>query len=243
MEIDAEKSKVGTESEGIPVSVSNNGNIIRSPRIDIITAQATVSAADGETIILGGLITRSLQTEHRSVPWLGSIPVLKYLFSYDYTQNQRTELLIILTPHVVRSQGDIERLKQAEFARMSWCEADVFEVHGDVYPATDMRGDMMKQENWETVYPDSDPRGSTRRTAPGNPSVGPPLMNDPALPSGNTLQSLATPVEAAVYQGNTNAQKYQAYNNSQSVPVNPNATQPASYQSNAVPQYTRGGTR
>ena len=243
MEIDAEKSKVGAESEGIPVSISNNGNIIRSPRIDTITAQATVSAADGETIILGGLITRSLQTQHRTVPWLGSIPVLKYLFSYDYTQNLRTELLIILTPHVVRSQGDMERLKQAEFARMSWCEADIFEVHGDVYPATDMRGDMMKQEDWETVYPDSDPRGSTRRTAPGSPSVGPPLMSDPASPSGNTLQSLATPVEAAVYQGSTNVQKYQAYNNGQSVPVNPNATQPASYQVNAVPQYGRGGTR
>jgi general secretion pathway protein D len=159
MEIDAEKSKLGPESEGIPVSISANGDVIRSPRVDTITAQATVSAADGETIILGGLISRSTRIEHRQVPWLGSIPVLKYLFSYDLNQLLRTELLIIMTPHVVRSQGDMERLKQAEFARMSWCEADVFDIHGDVYPPTNMSVEMMDREGWDTVYPDVEPRG------------------------------------------------------------------------------------
>ncbi len=159
MEIDAEKSKLGPESEGIPVSISASGSVIRSPRVDTITAQATVSAADGETIILGGLIARSTRTEHRQVPWLGDIPVLKYLFSYDFNQLQRTELVIIMTPHVVRSQGDMERLKQAEFARMSWCEADVFDIHGDVYPSTNMTSEMMDRDDWEVVYPDVDPRG------------------------------------------------------------------------------------
>ena len=81
MEIDAEKSKLGPEAEGIPISISQNGTVIRSPRVDTITAQATVSAADGETIILGGLISKSSRTNHRSVPWLGDIPIIKYLFS------------------------------------------------------------------------------------------------------------------------------------------------------------------
>ncbi len=163
MEIDAEKSKLGPETEGIPVSISNNGTVIRSPRVDTITAQATVSAADGETIILGGLISRSTRTQHRQVPWLGSLPVLKYLFSYDFNESLRSELLIIMTPHVVRSQGDMERLKQAEFARMSWCEADVFEVHGDVYPPTDLTSDMIQHQPWSVVYPDDDPRGQQLR--------------------------------------------------------------------------------
>ncbi len=38
-EIDAEKSSLGPETEGIPISVSNNGTVIRSPRIDTTTAQ------------------------------------------------------------------------------------------------------------------------------------------------------------------------------------------------------------
>ncbi len=171
MEIDAEKSKLGPESEGIPVSISANGAVIRSPRVDTITAQATVSAADGETIILGGLISRSTRTEHRQVPWLGDIPILKYLFSYDLTELQRTELLIIMTPHVVRSQGDVERLKQAEFARMSWCEADIFDIHGNVYPSTNMTVEMMDRSNWDVVYPDVDPRGIPEPVAESNPDT------------------------------------------------------------------------
>ena len=59
MEIDAEKSKVGDEVDGIPISVSADGTVIRSPRVDTTTAQATVSAANGETIILGGLISET----------------------------------------------------------------------------------------------------------------------------------------------------------------------------------------
>ena len=200
MEIDAEKSKVGPENEGIPVSITNTGTILRSPRIDTINAQATVSAADGETIILGGLISRSSRTEHRQVPWLGSLPILKYLFSYDLNQTLRTELVIILTPHVVRSQGDMERLKQAEFARMSWCEADIFEVHGNIYSGTDVALDCMKQEYGEVVYPDTDPRGTSTRSAPQTPSVGPPLTMDPARFQLDTPELILSPVEPAVFQ-------------------------------------------
>jgi type II secretion system protein D len=161
MEIDAEKSKLGPEAEGIPIFISQDGNVIRSPRIDTVTAQATVSAADGETIILGGLISRTTRTRHRQVPWLGDIPLLKYLFRYDYFDENRTELLIIMTPHIVRNPGDMERLKQAEFARMSWCEADVFAMHGDVFPKTGMMQEWDDQdESVPVIYPDLDPRGA-----------------------------------------------------------------------------------
>lgn len=175
MEIDAEKSSLGPETEGIPVSVANNGTIIRSPRVDTTTAQATVLAADGETIILGGLITKSTRERHRKVPFLGDIPIVKYLFRYDQVETKRTELLIILTPHVVRSPGDMERLKQVETARMSWCAADVFDIHGDIQ--VPMQWGMMTDEsNVPVIYPDDDPRG-TRSLLPAGPegegSAGP----------------------------------------------------------------------
>ncbi len=215
MEIDAEKSKVGPESEGIPVSTSNSGTVIRSPRIDTITAQATVSAADGETIILGGLISRSTNSQHRQVPWLGDLPILKHLFSYDFKQTLRTELIIILTPHVVRSQGDMERLKQAEFARMSWCEADIFEIHGDVYPRPDRAFDTSSRDDVEVVYPDIDPRGSRIRPSSETPTVGPALMHDPSNPL-NFAPELMTPslglVAPAVYDASRNAVGYRAMN-------------------------------
>lgn len=159
MEIDAEKSKLRPESDGIPIAMAQDGSVIRSPVLDTITAQATVSAADGETIILGGLISKESRSLVRKVPWLGDLPVLRYLFRYEMDQVIRSELLIILTPHVVRSQADMQRVKQAEFARMSWCEADVIDLHGDINIYVGPEAHSFDSEDWQVVYPDVEPRG------------------------------------------------------------------------------------
>ena len=154
MEIDAEKSQLGPELEGIPVSVSADGTIIRSPRIDTTTAQATVSAASGETIVLGGLITKSSQQINRKVPWLGDLPLVRNLFRFDSNIEKRTELVIILTPHVIRSSMDSDRIKEMELARMSWCAADVYQLHGDI----DLGQEFYDIEaETQVIYPDGSP--------------------------------------------------------------------------------------
>jgi type II secretion system protein D len=168
MEIDAEKSSLGPEQEGIPITVSLDGTIIRSPRIDTTTAQATVSAASGETIILGGLITNGTQSVNRRVPYLSDLPLLGDLFRYDGTFQRRTELLIILTPHVIRSAEDSERLKQSEMARMTWCAADVYRVHGDIDTIVDSV--PLMDETTPVIYPHVDPRGEG--LIPPDPSPG-----------------------------------------------------------------------
>lgn len=157
MEVDAEKSALGPVAEGIPVSFQE-GNVILSPRVDVTTAQTTVSAADGQTIVLGGLITKSKRTVNRRVPYLSNIPVVGMLFRYDQFIGQRTELLIILTPHVVRSEADAERVKQLESARMSWCLGDAEKLQGDM--GIRSRGSM-EFDGYDTrvIYPDHDPRG------------------------------------------------------------------------------------
>jgi type II secretory pathway component GspD/PulD (secretin) len=159
MEIDAEKSSLGPEQDGVPVAVSVDGTVIRSPRIDTTTAQATVSAADGETIVLGGLITKSTSEFHRQVPWLGDIPVLGRLFRYDGTQSRRTELMIILTPRVIRTPEDNTRIRQTEMARMDWCAADIFEMHGDIGFSADAHPRVLDRNPSQVIYPDLDPSG------------------------------------------------------------------------------------
>ena len=157
MEVDAEKSQVGPDQDGIPVSVSLDGTIIRSPRVDIQTAQATVSAASGETIILGGLITNRKESASRRVPYLSQIPLLGEIFRYDYVDKHRSELLIILTPHVIRNEQEAARIKHIEMARMSWCAADVYEIQGDVGASFD-HGIILDGDT-EVIYPDINPRG------------------------------------------------------------------------------------
>jgi type II secretion system protein D len=189
MEIDAERSELGPESEGIPISVSSTGQVIRSPRINTTTAQTTVSAADGQTIVLGGLITKSNRVRTRRVPLLSDIPVLGLLFRYDLQINRRTELLIILTPHVVRTQADADQVKQAEAARMNWCLGDVEAMQG---PTGIHRRGETEMDHYETivVYPDDNPRGVAEpipAPSPVPPGGQPERAGDMPVPSGPQL--------------------------------------------------------
>lgn len=156
MEVDAERSELGRIADGIPIAVNTDGDPILSPRIRTQTAQTTISAADGQTVVLGGLIFRNNINLTRRVPYLSSIPVLGHLFRYDFEQNLKTELLIILTPHVVRNGEDADRIKQLESSRMSWCLADVERIHGECQICR--RGDCEHcQVDTRVIYPDQDP--------------------------------------------------------------------------------------
>ena len=187
MEIDAERSELGPESEGIPVSISATGEVIRSPTINTTMAQTTVSAADGETIVLGGLITKNTMVGERKVPYLGDVPLLGNLFRYDITQVKRTELLIVLTPHVVSAPEDIERIKRIESARMHWCLEDVHQVHGD--GGLGQAGGVAP-----VIYPDTNPRGelppkhAPKETPAGRDGQGP--AGEKSLPPGQPAPDL-----------------------------------------------------
>lgn len=179
MEIDAERSELGAISEGIPVAFSED-EVIRSPTVNLTMAQTTVSAADGETVVLGGLITKDSSEIRRRVPWLAEIPVLGNLFRFDTNSVRRRELLIILTPHVVRTPADAEKYKKLEAARMHWCLADVHEIHGptglcDDYECPICRG------NTKVIYPDADPRGVMPGEVPPGVVLPPDLKLTPPL--------------------------------------------------------------
>lgn len=178
MEIDAEKSQTGPESEGVPISVLTNGQVIRAPRIETTTAQTTVSAMDGQTVVLGGLITKSKETTARRVPYLSDIPILGNLFKYDSKDDQRDELLIIMTPTIVKSDEDIERLRRTEAARMSWCLADVVSLQGDI--GVRGRYDHWHDSETRVIYPDLEP---------GAPEPG----HGPGVPRGDKPEKIPTP--------------------------------------------------
>jgi general secretion pathway protein D len=57
---------------------------------------------EGETSVLGGLIQTTLTNTVTGVPFLGDVPLLKYLFSTEHAERAETEVLVMLTPRVVR---------------------------------------------------------------------------------------------------------------------------------------------
>ncbi len=91
------------------------------------------------------------------MPLLSAIPVVGNLFRYDADFTRKTELLIIMTPHIVRNEADADRVKQAEAARMSWCLADVRKMHGD--PGIYSRNGEWFDGQTIVVHPDKMPLG------------------------------------------------------------------------------------
>jgi len=68
---------------------------------------------NGETIILGGLIKNSGGKNSVGIPVLGEIPLMKRLFSSDADIGSKLNVVIYLTPYIVRKSGDLQRLRTA----------------------------------------------------------------------------------------------------------------------------------
>jgi type II secretion system protein D len=151
MQISAEKSEVGPELEGIPISISANGTTLRAPRIERTNAITTVSALSGQTVILSGLLQTRKSDIHRRVPIIADIPLIGDLFRYDSVAEERRELLIILTPQIIYNKLDSDLTKQIESSRMSWILSDVVNLHGEA--GLRSRCDEWLEGECDSVYP------------------------------------------------------------------------------------------
>ncbi|SFU17186.1 type II secretion system protein D (GspD) [Pseudovibrio denitrificans] len=85
---------------------------IDSPTIRQRKVNTTVVVNNGESLALGGLIQQRAETTNSQVPVLGDVPVLGTMFRRKEDTEKKTELLILITPHVVRDfkeAGDVTR--------------------------------------------------------------------------------------------------------------------------------------
>jgi type II secretion system protein D len=155
MQISAEKSEVGPELEGIPISISTNGQILRAPRIERTNAITTVSALSGQTVILSGLLQTRKSDIHRRVPIIADIPLIGNLFRFDSVIDERRELLIILTPQIIYNKIDSDLVKQIESSRMSWILSDVVNLHGEA--GLRSRCDEWFEGECDSIYPNMMP--------------------------------------------------------------------------------------
>jgi len=64
-----------------------------------------ISARDGQTVVLAGLVTTSEQNSIQGLPLLGKLPVLGKAFSSENKQQNQSELLIVMTPHILSGTG------------------------------------------------------------------------------------------------------------------------------------------
>jgi type II secretory pathway component GspD/PulD (secretin) len=112
MQIEPEISRLSLQT----TQISENFN---SPVVTRRRATTTVTVKDGQTVVIGGLISDRFERVDRKIPLLGDIPVLGMLFRQYRENSSKTELLIVLTPHVVRSPSNGGASKASEITAES----------------------------------------------------------------------------------------------------------------------------
>ena len=81
------------------------------PSLIVRRASTTVELHDGQSFAIGGLLQNTGQTSQQQLPWVGDVPVLGTLFRSALYQKNETDLVIIVTPRLVRPMrpGDVVR--------------------------------------------------------------------------------------------------------------------------------------
>ncbi|MEW6214364.1 MAG: type II secretion system secretin GspD, partial [Nitrospirota bacterium] len=85
------------------------------------STRTSVAVKNRETVVIGGLMQERNEENLTKVPVLGDIPLLGWLFKYKSVSKKKTNLLVFLTPHIVKEAenlADITREKQKEFAKV-----------------------------------------------------------------------------------------------------------------------------
>jgi pilus assembly protein CpaC len=86
-------------ANGVPL----NGSVV--PALTVRRAETTVELASGESFALAGLLRNDTQQDISKVPWIGDIPILGALFRSNKFRHNESELVIIVTPYLVRPTG------------------------------------------------------------------------------------------------------------------------------------------
>jgi type IV pilus assembly protein PilQ len=96
---------VTKDSVGEIVPSATGGSV---PSIDTRSVQTQVLVNDGETVVLGGIYETESRETLNKVPVLGDIPGLGYLFRSRSNVNNKAELLIFVTPKILREGARIQ---------------------------------------------------------------------------------------------------------------------------------------
>jgi len=91
-----------------------------TPPISTRNVSSVLVAQSGQTIMIGGLITHNKGVTKTKVPFLGDIPILGQLFSNTTVTDRSTEMVVLITPHVITTASDADDLTRAFTEQLDW---------------------------------------------------------------------------------------------------------------------------
>jgi general secretion pathway protein D len=104
------KQEVSDQAQNVLVGGSSYPSFFKR------SVDTTLTVQHGQTIVIGGLMKETKSDNHSGVPVLNRVPVLKWVFGKQDTSRTKSELIILITPHVITSLEDVDAVTQ-EFKR------------------------------------------------------------------------------------------------------------------------------
>ncbi len=150
------RMEIRQEASEFSGSTVDVGQGITAPVFLRRIAETNVQVKDNETIVLGGLVRTREERREQKVPLVGDIPFLGTLFRNQSHTTNRSELLVILTPHVIRSIEDYRELSATERDRTGI-------IPPDVLTSPLMQGLQVKPDN---LIIDGQPRPDLKPVTP-----------------------------------------------------------------------------
>ena len=130
--------------------------------------ETTTIARDKQTLVVGGLVRDNITITENKIPLLGDIPLLGWLFRTQSRQTQKLNLLVFLTPQLVRDEIDMVDLN----ARKS-VEVNTLQRENRIEEPTKLKQEVLEKLEPRHISPSSQP------PQPGEPSAVPPPVSKP----------------------------------------------------------------
>jgi general secretion pathway protein D len=105
---DSDMVRLEVEQEVSDIVAENFNQL--GPATSKRSVKTAVVVRDQQTVVIGGLMADQVRDEESKIPLLGDIPILGYLFKRKKKSIRKTNLMLVLTPYVIRDQSDLRRI-------------------------------------------------------------------------------------------------------------------------------------
>ena len=119
------KQEITAIAENVAQTIgSGTSSIPVGPTTTKRSMETTTVARDNQTIVVGGLVRDNITISERKVPFFGDIPWLGWLFRFQSKATEKLNLLVFLTPHLIRDESDIAELSQRKAKELNMLQRD-----------------------------------------------------------------------------------------------------------------------
>ncbi len=147
------KQEITAIAENVAQTIgSGSASIPVGPTTTKRSMETTTIAQDQQTLVVGGLVRDNITLSERKIPLLGDIPWLGWLFKSQNRQMEKLNLLVFLTPHLVRDEADMAELN-ARKAR----DVNTLQRENRIEEPTRLKQDVLERLEPPAVVPQASP--------------------------------------------------------------------------------------